>query len=180
MRIIQNSPSRSHFRSRHWSIATHGDPPRHHPNATFASLEPVWLSNQLRLVDLHGEEQNGLYKLFVEFYRDKWPYIEILGDEMAPGQLYLHCKGLVCNFSYIKHKGIWYGAFHHSSGRGYYYEYIGQDHYGAHIEWILSANFADHSELRIICVIIRWFQSPEVEPEFSWSRWWVCHLIILP
>ncbi|CCO36813.1 hypothetical protein RSOLAG1IB_12102 [Rhizoctonia solani AG-1 IB] len=133
--------------------------------------EPVRFSNQSRVIDLCKEEYGGLYQLFLGFCRRKWPHVGIFGDGMAPGQVYLPQNGLVRNFSYVEHNGIRYGSFHHTSGRGHSYGYIGQERHAARIEWILSVDFPGHPELRTVCAIVRRFQLPEVEPQFPWSHW---------
>ncbi|CAE6410562.1 unnamed protein product [Rhizoctonia solani] len=133
--------------------------------------ESVRLSNQSRVIDLHKEEHNGIYELFMEFCRRTWPHAGMFGDGMPPSELYIPRKGLIRNFSYVEHNGIRYGSFHHTSGRGYCYGYVGQEHHAARIEWVLSVDFPGRLELRPVCVIIRRFQLPEIEPEFPWSRW---------
>ena len=129
------------------------------------------MSKQSHTIDLRKQEHDGLYDLFLQFCQLKWPDAGIFGDGMAPSRLYLPQNGLIRNFSFVECNGIRYGSFHHTSGSGYSYGYIGPEHHAARIEWILSVDFPGHPELRTVCVVVRRFQLPEVEPRFPWSHW---------
>ncbi|CUA76597.1 Neurobeachin-like protein 2 [Mus musculus] [Rhizoctonia solani] len=133
--------------------------------------EPVRLSNQSRLIDLRKDRYEGIYELFVQFCRRQWPDAGIFGNDMAPAQLYLPPNGSIRKFSYIEYDGIRYGSFHHTNGCGYCYGYIGQERHAARIEWILLVDFPNRPELRTVCVVVRRFQLPDVEPDFPWSHW---------
>ncbi|EUC58790.1 hypothetical protein RSOL_278550, partial [Rhizoctonia solani AG-3 Rhs1AP] len=132
--------------------------------------EPVRLSTQSRMINLCKREYGGLYQMFLHFCMRKWPQVAIFGDGMA-GQLYLPPKGLIRRYSYIEYNGVRYGSANHTSGRGYSYGYVGQEHHAARIEWILGVDFPGRPELHTICVFIRRFQLPVIEPNFPWSDW---------
>ncbi|CEL55034.1 LPS-assembly protein [Rhizoctonia solani AG-1 IB] len=133
--------------------------------------EPVRLSKQSRVIDLRKEEYEGIYELFVDFCQRKWPHAGIFGNGMAPDRIYLPPNGLIRAFSYVEYNSTRYGSFHHTSGRGYSYGYLGQERNAARIEHILSVDFPGHPELRTECIFFRQFQLPEVEPAFPWSHW---------
>ncbi|EUC61398.1 hypothetical protein RSOL_392940 [Rhizoctonia solani AG-3 Rhs1AP] len=133
--------------------------------------EPIRLSNQSRKINLRKVEYQGLYRMFLNFCAQKWPHAGVFGDGMAQGQLYLPPTGLIRRYSWVEYNGIRYGSFNHRSGRGYCYGYVGQEHHAARIEWILGVDFPGHPELRTVCVFVRRFQLPIIEPDFPWSQW---------
>ena len=109
--------------------------------------------------------------MFLNFCIRKWPHAGIFGDGMAQDIIYLPPRGTIRRYSYVEYNGTCYGSFHHKSGQGYCYGYVGQEHHAARIEWILGVDFPGHPELHTVCVFIRRFELPIIEPDFPWSRW---------
>ncbi|QRW12224.1 Transposase family Tnp2 protein [Ceratobasidium sp. AG-Ba] len=82
--------------------------------------EPFRLSAQSRTIDL---EKLGIYKLMIQFCIELWPDAGIFGPGLARN-LYLAPVGMVRNHSYVEFNGTRYGAYTHTSGKGYSYRYI--------------------------------------------------------
>lgn len=77
---------------------------------------------------------------------------------------------MVRNHSYVEHNGIRYGAYKHTSGRGYCYGYIDQRH-PVRIEQVLHIEIAAEQEMRCVCALVRLFNMPGPEPHFPWDAW---------
>jgi hypothetical protein len=85
---------------------------------------------------------------------------------------YLAPLGMVRNYSYVEHDGTRYGAFTHTSGKGYCYGYI-NDHYPVRVDRILHIAFPGQPDMQTICALVRPFQVPRIEPQFPWDNWYV-------
>ncbi|QRW22084.1 Transposase family tnp2 [Rhizoctonia solani] len=127
--------------------------------------KPIRLSSQSRLINL---EKAGLYKTVFEFCTAKWPNAGIFGPNVI-GVHYLAPHGMVRNHSYVEFNGIRYGSHEHTSGKGYCYAYI-DNRQAVRIERILAIEIPG-TRFRGICVLVRLFQAPEVEPDFPWAAW---------
>ncbi|KDN38399.1 hypothetical protein RSAG8_09493, partial [Rhizoctonia solani AG-8 WAC10335] len=128
--------------------------------------ERTRLSDQSRVIDL---QKHGLYETVFDFCTRKWPRAGIFGLGM-PQRVHLPPKGVVRHYSYVEHDGIRYGGFYHTSGKGYCYGYI--DHREAvRIDNVLYIEFPGRPRLRSICVLVRRFRHPAIEPRFPWNRW---------
>ncbi|QRW25937.1 Transposase family tnp2 [Rhizoctonia solani] len=127
--------------------------------------KPIRLSSQSRLINL---EKAGLYETVFEFCTAKWPNAGIFGPNVI-GVHYLAPHGMVRNHSYVEFNGIRYGSHEHTSGKGYCYAYI-DNRQAVRIERILAIEIPG-TRFRGICVLVRLFQAPEVEPDFPWAAW---------
>ncbi|KAB5590187.1 Protein CSF1 [Ceratobasidium theobromae] len=123
------------------------------------------LSKQSCFVNL---ESIGLYEEVVQFCEAKWPGAGIFGPGM-PQEHYLAPNGMVRNHSYVEFNGIRYGSHKHTSGKGYCYGYIDQNH-PVQIEYILVIKIPG-TGFDCTCVFVRQFQVPEVEANFPWDAW---------
>lgn len=79
---------------------------------------------------------------------------------------------MVKNHSYMEYNGIRYGAYEHTSGRGYCYGYIDQRR-PVRIERILHIEFPAEPEMHCVCALVRPFELPRTEPHFPWDTWYV-------
>ncbi|KAG8721873.1 hypothetical protein FRC08_009396 [Ceratobasidium sp. 394] len=123
------------------------------------------LSKQSRYIHL---DQVGLYDAVVHFCVARWPDAGIFGPGMVQNH-YLAPHGMVRNHSYVEFNGIRYGSYEHTSGKGYCYGYI-DGWQAARIERILAIEIPQ-TEFQCICVFVRLFQQPEVDPHFPWNTW---------
>lgn len=130
-------------------------------------LDPTRLSTQSRVVDL---EQLGIYNIVLQFCLQLWPNAGIFGPGMVQNH-YLAPMGMVRNHSYVEYNGIRYGAYQHTSGRGYCYAYI-DGRNAVRIERILHIEFPVVVNMRAICALVSPFQIPQVEPHFPWDTWY--------
>jgi hypothetical protein len=130
------------------------------------NIDSTRLSSQSRIINL---EKHGLYQDVLQFCIRTWPNAGIFGPGMVETH-YLAPVGMVRNHSYVEFDGIRYGAFEHTSGKGYCYGYI-DGRYPVRIERILHIVFPGEAGLRTICVFVRPFQAPPVEAEFPWDTW---------
>jgi hypothetical protein len=80
---------------------------------------------------------------------------------------------MVRNYSYVEYDGIRYGAFEHTSGKGYCYGYIDEDRHPVRIDRVLHVVFPGAHEMQAICLLVRHFQPPPIEPHFPWDAWYV-------
>jgi hypothetical protein len=125
------------------------------------------LSKQSRIVDIQAL---GIYELVLDFCVRFWPNAGIFGPGITQ-QRYLAPYGMVRNHSYVEHDGIRYGAYEHTSGKGYCYGYI-NGRYPVRIDRILHIEFPGEPEMQVICALVRPFQPPPVEPYFPWDAWY--------
>ncbi|KAG8742780.1 hypothetical protein FRC12_015269 [Ceratobasidium sp. 428] len=124
------------------------------------------LSKQSRSVDLG---KLAIYELVLEFCVAEWPDAGVFGSGMVKNH-YLAPVGMVRNHSYVEYNGICYGAFSHTSGRGYCYQYI-DGRYPVRIEQILHIEIPGGANLRTVCALVRRFKAPPIEPHFPWDTW---------
>ncbi|KAG8723734.1 hypothetical protein FRC09_002003 [Ceratobasidium sp. 395] len=123
------------------------------------------LSKQSRYVHL---DRLNLYDLVLQFCVVKWPNAGIFGPGMVQNH-YLAPYEMVRNHSYVEFNGIRYGSHEHTSGKGYCYGYInGRE--AVRIERILAIDIPE-TEFRSVCVVVRLFQMPVIEPNFPWDTW---------
>jgi hypothetical protein len=134
-------------------------------------LDPTQLSTQSRAIDL---EQLGIYNIILRFCIELWPTAGIFGPGMVLNH-YLAPVGMVRNHSYVECSGIRYGAYQHTSGKGYCYAYIDGRH-PVRIERILAIEFPGAANMRAVCALVRPFQVPQTEPHFPWDTWYVFYL----
>ncbi|KAG8729869.1 hypothetical protein FRC11_007854 [Ceratobasidium sp. 423] len=128
--------------------------------------EYTTLSKQSRLIDL---EDHNLYEIVLEFCVAKWPDAGIFGPGM-PKTTYLAPVGMIQNHSSVEHHGIRYGAFEHTSGKGYCYGYI-DGRYPVRIDRVLHIAFPGQPEMQVVCALVSPFQPPQIEPRFPWDAW---------
>ncbi|KEP47373.1 transposase family Tnp2 protein [Rhizoctonia solani 123E] len=128
--------------------------------------EKIRLSTQSKVIDLR---KDNLYETVLNFCVEKWPRAGIFGAGM-PQRIYLPPKGFVRHYSYVEHDGIRYGGFYHTSGKGYCYGYI-DGRQAVRIDRVLYIEFPGRPRLRGICVLVRHFRRPPVEPRFPWNTW---------
>jgi hypothetical protein len=120
------------------------------------------------MVDL---ERLGLYDIVLQFCMALWPAAGIFGPGMVLNH-YLAPEGMVRNHSYVEYNGIRYGAYQHTSGKGYCHAYI-DGHHPVRIERILHVEFPGEAGLHCVCALVHPFQLPRVEPRFPWDTWYV-------
>ncbi|CAE6414219.1 unnamed protein product [Rhizoctonia solani] len=128
--------------------------------------ESTRLSKQSRMIDL---EDNDLYEIVLDFCIQTWPDAGIFGPGIVQRR-YLAPTGMVRNHSYVEHDGIRYGAFEHTSGKGYCYGYV-ENQYPVRIDRILHIVIPGQPVLEAICALVRPFQTPPIEPQFPWDIW---------
>ncbi|QRW12956.1 hypothetical protein RhiLY_11955 [Ceratobasidium sp. AG-Ba] len=128
--------------------------------------EPFRLSAQSRTIDL---EKLGIYELMIQFCIELWPDAGIFGPGLARN-LYLAPVGMVRNHSYVEFNGTRYGAYTHTSGKGYSYGYI-DGRNAVRIERILHVKFEGQADMVCICALVRSFQPPRAVPQFPWDNW---------
>jgi hypothetical protein len=126
------------------------------------------LSKQSRVIDL---EQFDIYELVLQFCVEIWPGAGIFGPGMVQNH-YLAPKGMVRNHSYVEYNGIRYGAYQHTSGKGYCYGYI-DERYPVRIERILYIEFPGEANMCCVCALVRPFQPSQVPGRFPWDTWCV-------
>jgi hypothetical protein len=114
-------------------------------------------------------EELGIYDIVLQFCIGLWPAAGIFGPGMVLNN-YLAPFGMVRNHSYVECDGTRYGAYQHSSGKGYSYAYI-DGRNPVRIERVLHIEFPGVANMRAICALIRPFQLPEIEPHFPWDAW---------
>lgn len=136
-------------------------------------LDPTRLSTQSRVVDL---EDIGIYDLVLQFCKDLWPGAGLFGPGMILNH-YLAPVGMVRNHSYVEYNGIRYGAYQHTSGKGYCYAYI-DGRNAVRVERILCVEIPGVVHMRTVCALVRPFQLPQVEPQFPWDAWYVSYFCI--
>ncbi|KAG8685574.1 hypothetical protein FRC09_014663 [Ceratobasidium sp. 395] len=123
------------------------------------------LSNQSRAFKM----DDGLWRLVVAHCDQVWPDEGIFGlDDVRV--TYLPREGAVRNYSYVEHDAIRYGSCLHTSGRRACYGYI-DGRQAVRVERILGIEIPDRADMRTICVVVRYFQMPEFEPDFPWYDW---------
>ncbi|QRV94930.1 Transposase family Tnp2 protein [Ceratobasidium sp. AG-Ba] len=128
--------------------------------------ESTRLSTQSRLIDL---EKHHLYDLVLKFCITKWPDAGIFGPGVVR-QCYLSPTGMVRNHSYVEYDGIRYGAWEHTSGKGYCYGYI-DGRQAVRIDRILHIKFPGVPNMSCVCALVRLFQTPPIEGSFPWDAW---------
>ncbi|QRV78265.1 Transposase family tnp2 [Ceratobasidium sp. AG-Ba] len=128
--------------------------------------EPFRLSMQSRTINI---EKLGIYELMLQFCIELWPDAGIFGPGLARN-LYLAPVGMVRNHSYVEFNGTRYGAYTHTSGKGYSYGYIDGRH-AVRIERILHVKFEGEEGMECICALVRGFQLPRAVPQFPWDNW---------
>jgi hypothetical protein len=137
---------------------------------TACPLESTSLSPQSRFIDL---EATGLYHTVIRFAQRVWPNSGIYGYGVPiRGGIYLPPKGTVRNHAYVEYENFRYGSHLHSSGKNARYGYV-RGRQPVQVERVLSIQVPDHPLMRTICVIVRPFVRPDVEPDFPWSAWCV-------
>ncbi|KAG9080050.1 hypothetical protein FS749_008140 [Ceratobasidium sp. UAMH 11750] len=129
-------------------------------------IDSTQLSNQSRIIDL---EKHQLYELVLQFCISVWPDARTFGLGMVR-QRYLAPSGMVRNHSYVEHDGIRYGAWEHTSGKGYCYGYI-DTRYPVRIDRILHIEFLGEPDMCCVCALVRLFQPPPIEARFPWDSW---------
>ena len=134
-------------------------------------VESTRLSKQSRDIDLN---EFDLYETVLQFCATIWPEAGIFGPGIAR-RTYLAPVGMVRNHSYVEYDGIRYGAYEHSSGKGYCYGYVnGQQ--PARIDRVLHIMIPGQPEMQCTCALVRMFQPPQPEPQFPWDVWCVFSL----
>ncbi|QRW04045.1 Transposase family Tnp2 protein [Ceratobasidium sp. AG-Ba] len=126
--------------------------------------EPTRLSNQSTPFCM----DQTLWCLVVNFCNQVWPHAGIFGPDQI-SQKYLP-RNAVRNYSYVESDGLRYGSYHHTSGQRACYGYT-NGRLPVRIERILAVELPDRPDMRTICVIVRRFCIPEVEPVFPWHTW---------
>ncbi|KAF8597086.1 hypothetical protein BDV93DRAFT_411443, partial [Ceratobasidium sp. AG-I] len=121
---------------------------------------------QSRVIDM---EQLRIYELVLQFCVELWPDAGVFGPGMVRTH-YLAPTGMVRGHSYVEYNGIRYGAYQHTSGKGYSYAYI-DGRCSVRIERILLIEFPGQVHMRSVCALVRPFQLPRVEPHFPWATW---------
>ncbi|KAG9074782.1 hypothetical protein FS749_013632 [Ceratobasidium sp. UAMH 11750] len=130
-----------------------------------AYAQPVRLSNQSKSLKM----DIPLWRLVVAFCNQVWPNTGIFGPD-AIRDKFLPREGAVRNFSYVEYEALRYGSYWHTSGRRACYGYIDRRH-AVRIERVLSIEIPDRPDMRTICVIVRRFEAPVIEPVFPWDAW---------
>ncbi|KAG9119634.1 hypothetical protein FRC07_005262 [Ceratobasidium sp. 392] len=115
-------------------------------------------------------EELGIYDLVVWFCINLWPAAGIFGHGIIRDR-YLAPVGMVRNHSYVEQNGIRYGAYHHTSGKGYCYAYIDNHRDAVRIERVLRIELPGQPELHCTCTLVRRFQVPQIQPQFPWDAW---------
>ncbi|EUC54763.1 transposase family Tnp2 protein, partial [Rhizoctonia solani AG-3 Rhs1AP] len=128
--------------------------------------ESTRLSKQSRIIDL---EELDLYEIVLQFCISMWPDAGIFGPGM-PERTYLAPVGMVRNHSYVEYDGIRYGAYEHSSGKGYCYGYV-NGRQPVRIDRVLHVVIPGQPDIQCTCALVRPFQPPEPEPQFPWDTW---------
>jgi hypothetical protein len=131
-------------------------------------VDSTKLSKQSRVIDL---EELDIYNTVLQFCIETWPDAGIFGPGMADRH-YLAPVGMVQNYSYVEYDGVRYGAFEHTSGKGYCYGYV-EGRYPVRIERVLHIAFPGAHGMQDICILVRPFQPPSIEPHFPWDAWYV-------
>lgn len=106
-----------------------------------------------------------------------WPDAGVFGPGMVR-DCYLSPVGMVWNHSYVEHNGIRYGAYEHTSGKGYCYGYI-DNRCPVCIERVLHIECPGEANMRCVCALVCPFQPPRIEPNFPWGAWYVLAYIII-
>ncbi|KAG8705913.1 hypothetical protein FRC08_001369, partial [Ceratobasidium sp. 394] len=108
-----------------------------------------------------------LWRLVVAFCNQVWPNAGIFGPDAIQDK-FLPREGAVRNFSYVEYEALRYGSYWHTSGRRACYGYINRRH-AVRIERVLSIEIPDRPDMHTICVIVRRFEAPIIEPVFPWD-----------
>jgi hypothetical protein len=98
-------------------------------------------------------EQLDIYDIVLQFCVELWPAAGIFGPGMVLNH-YLAPVGMVRNHSYVKCNGIRYGAYQHTSGKGYCYAYIDQRN-AVCIKHILYIEFPGMPNMHAVCMLVR-------------------------
>jgi hypothetical protein len=114
-------------------------------------------------------KEAGIYQLLLDYCIGLWPVAGIFGHGMVD-HIHFPPVGAVWNFSYVKHNGLHYGSYHHTSSKGYSYGYI-DGCQPVRVERILQIEIPGYPDLHTICMLVCRFELPEIEPEFPWDRW---------
>ncbi|QRV73450.1 Transposase family tnp2 [Ceratobasidium sp. AG-Ba] len=129
--------------------------------------EHTRLSPQSRVVNI---QELGIYELVVRFCVELWPEAGIFGPGIVRNR-YLAHVGMVRNYSYLERDGICYGAYHHTSGKGYCYGYIDNHCDPVRVERILHIEIPGEPVLSCTCALVRHFLVPQIKPRFPWDAW---------
>jgi hypothetical protein len=116
-------------------------------------------------------EQLGIYETILQFCLETWPAAGIFGPGIVRNH-YLAPVGMVRTHSYVEYNGVRYGAYLHTSGKGYCYAYI-DGRNPVRIEHVMFIEFPGAANMRVVCALVRPFQLPQVEPHFPWDAWYV-------
>ncbi|KAG8697374.1 hypothetical protein FRC08_006569 [Ceratobasidium sp. 394] len=128
--------------------------------------ESTRLSSQSRIIDL---EKYEIYMLVLRFCITMWPDEGIFGPGMVR-QRYLAPVGMVRNHSYVEYNGIRYGAWEHTSGKGYCYGFI-DGRCPVRIDRVLHIMFPGAPHMQCVCALVRLFSPAPREGHFPWDTW---------
>ncbi|KAF8595180.1 hypothetical protein BDV93DRAFT_481245 [Ceratobasidium sp. AG-I] len=126
------------------------------------------LSGQSRAINI---QQLGIYNTVLDFCRQMWPAHRFYGPGVViPGGIYVPPEGAVRKHAYVEYDSLRYGSCWHSGGRRACYGYI-TNQQPVRVEQVLSIEIPNNPRLRTICVLVRLFRRPEIQPNFPWSAW---------